>query len=685
MKKNLKGIFIFLIITSCFLSVLVIVGAFVLYKFSKEEISDEVIRSVRTSSETQFYRFDRTKSEGIKSEPILMDNVCPGGGSSVCFVTYDKIPSKLINAFIAIEDKRFLEHNGIDYIRSSAAILNYVFRGRECFGGSTISQQVVKNLTGNNSITVKRKLSEAFATLHLESKYDKTEILELYLNIINLANGCFGISDAANLYFSKCVDELDLLESVTIAAITNNPSRYNPIKNPEENKKRRDLILHCMLEQGFISEEEYDNNVSRDVVLALSTSKGSTVSSWYIDTVISDVIGDLSAKYDITPQEASILIYRGGYKIYTAIDIDIQGIVELTFNNLNNFPQDSSGERPEASIIIIDPYSGDVLGIAGGIGVKQGSRLFNYATDSKRPSGSVIKPLSVYAPAIEKGIIEWSTLIEDSPLRAASGNGAPWPQNANRQYVGNVTVDYALSNSLNTVPVKILKELGNEYSFNILKNSLRINSLDTKRDIGDASLALGQHSVGVSLRELVSAYTIFSDGIMKKSRTYYKVTDKDGRVILDNQAIEERVISEESAAIMTKLMQNVITKGTASSLITLSEICEVAGKTGTTQYDFDKYFIGYTPILLAGVWYGFSTPKPLDYLGCNYSALLWNSIMTDIYDAKFQDQEIHSFKIPNSVHRLTFDAKTGLPCSESEHTDTIGEGWYNVKRSKYKK
>jgi penicillin-binding protein 1A len=324
---------------------------------------------------------------------------------------------------------------------------------------------------------------------------------------------------------------------------------------------------------------------------------------------------------------------------------------------------------------VIDPYSGDILGIAGAIGKKSGNRLQNFATTTKRPSGSAIKPLSVYAPAIEKGLIQWSTVIVDSPITNSNGD-RPWPMNASRTFEGNVDIKYAVENSLNTVPVKILKQLGNSYSFDFITEKLRIKSLNKDADIGDASLALGQHSVGISLLELSAAYSVFEDGIMCKPRSYYKVTDFNGRIILDNVSEQEAVISKETAAIMTKLLEGVVENGTAKGMISLDENISVAGKTGTTQNNCDRYFIGYTPELLAGVWFGYEYPKDLSDFGGNISAYIWNDVMTEIYQNTLYGNT-QKFKVPETVKKLNYLADFGT--IDGDDSFEIKEGWFDIR------
>lgn len=677
MRKYGKFILILLIIIFSVTSVMIFAGAFILYRYSQSHVEEEVLNMATLNGETKFYRYDFIDREERIGEAVLVDDASINSGIKYEFVSYNDIPKHLIDAFVSIEDKRFWEHNGMDYLRTVKAVLNYTCKGQKCFGGSSITQQLIKNLTGNDQYSIDRKLTEAFSAINLEKDHDKSEILEMYLNIINLSHGCRGVGAAARYYFSKNISDLDICEAATIAAITNNPSKYDPIRHPDLNKTRRNTVLLCMRDMGYITDIEYRESINKDTVINICDNK-TEINSWYIDTVIEDVVNDLALKYSISKKTASLLIYKGGYKIYTLIDKDIQDIMEEFYKNESNFPHDSDGNMPQSSMIIIDPHTGDILGIVGAAGEKRGNRLFNFATNAKRPSGSAIKPISVYTPAIDSGLIDWSTIISDSPIRMENATSAPWPSNANKKYMGDVTVEYALTNSLNTVAVKILNEIGNERSFDFLTDKLNISSLNKKYDMGDASLALGQHSVGISLRELVSAYTIFQDGIMKKARTYSKVTDNNGRIILDNNCDVKNVISNETAAIMTKLMQKVTEEGTANGLITLNEITEVAGKTGTTQNSSDKYFVGYTPTLLAGVWQGYETPKSLEYIGTNYSAIIWDEILNHIYYFADDYNNKTSFDIPQNVQKLTYNKETGLPPNNFDETSKLAVGWYNT-------
>ena len=680
MKTFIKFILIAIIVASVLAVCGIAAGARILSRYSDSKVDESLIEAYNASEQTLFYRVEeRNGSSGgqtfVKIEEASLDN-----GARYRYVPFTDMPDKLVNAFVAIEDKRFYSHHGIDYKRSLGAVINYVFRTSTSYGGSTITQQLVKNLTGDDEQSITRKIKEAFSAMELEERLDKTEILEKYLNIINLAHGCYGVGAAAEYYFSKNVSELTVAECASIAAITNNPSYYSPINNPEEHIKRRNTVLLCMFEQEYIDKAEYTK--AKDDPLNLKTSrKGSLeINSWYIDMVVEDVTQDLAEKYDISRQTAAWMLYRGGYKIYTSMDAEIQKIVEDYYANEYNFPISSDGEIPQSSCIIIDIKSGDILAVAGAVGKKQANRIQNYATDTKRPSGSVIKPLSVYAPLLDGGLIDWSTLLSDTPIKEATENSPAWPANANGQYAGDVTVRYAIEQSLNTVAIRALQMLGNKSSFDFLKNKLKIKNLDEYKDIGDASLALGQMSRGVTLREIVAAYSIFDSGVMSEACSYIKVTDQNGTVILDNSPKREQVISEESAAIMTKLLCSVVENGTAKGRVTLNGECEVAGKSGTTQNSADRYFIGYTPTLLAGVWSGFEYPRSLSEFGGNFSISVWDEVMTLIYQKTEYRHSDKKFTVPDTVQPITYQKMTG-DVDESDLNGNDSEtGWFDVSR-----
>ena len=648
MKKRYVSM-ITMTILSLFFLIFTVSTIFVIYVKNNIDLEADVESYYKACGEsiTEFYYFERDENgEIISDSAIVLSDSSIYSTEKRLYAPYDTIPDDLINAFVAIEDKRFFEHNGVDWYRTFGAGLNYIFRFRDKFGASTITQQLVKNVTGNDGYNIRRKLQEIFYARSLEDQLNKDQILELYLNVINLSQGCRGVRTASITYFSKELSELDLGECVCIAAITQNPSYYDPYRNPENNKSRRQVILDEMLSAGYISAAERDKYYDKDIELCMSDRfRNERVNSWYVDMVIDDVCCDLRDKYGYTREEAESMIFSGGLKIYTLMDPQVQRIVEKYYGDQDNFPDATGAIKAQSSMIILDPYTGDILGVAGGRGEKSANRIQNYATQTLRPSGSVIKPLSVYAPALEDNIITYATVYDDVPVIFSDpDNGESemraWPVNAPNVYHGLVNVNYAVEVSLNTVAVKILEDLGKERSFYFLKETLGMENLIEElvlenetvlTDMDTAALALGQMNYGVTVREVVSAYTVLTnEGKVCKSRSYAFVTDFEGEVILENRPNETQAISKDNSIIMTKMLENVVDYGTAR-YVYLDEQIPVAGKTGTSQDYKDRWFIGYTPYYLGGVWYGYEYPRPLDNNTQYICTRIWNEVMTEIH------------------------------------------------------
>ena len=698
-KRILNAILILAILITVALLVLGLALAVYAIRNTEREIDSEIFEVISTSSASTIYYYKSDEDRINDNATQLIDEDIYGGFRNTP-VEYSDIPKNLINAFVCIEDKRFFEHNGVDWKRTVGATANYFLKFRNEFGGSTITQQLIKNVTGEDDYSLKRKLQEIFWALDLESKMSKEEILESYLNIINLSNGCYGIGAAAKYYFSKDLSELTLEETVAIAAITNNPSYYDLKNNPQNNKKRRNIILTEMLSQGYITEDEYNKAYNSSVILNIQ-SDNNGINTWYVDMVLEDVIDGLVASKGYSRELASKLIYTGGLKIYTAMDIEIQMLLEKYYADINNFNQKGNSEHPQSAMIIINPYNGSILGVAGAIGKKQGNRLQNYATNALRPAGSVIKPLSVYAPALEAKVISWSTVYDDTPVNF-SGVQEPsqanaWPKNVTRDYRGLTNINYAIEQSVNTVSVKVLNDIGLDTSFDFLKNKLHINNLIESRTLENgitisdkdyAALGLGQFNYGVSLLEITSAYSIFvNKGIYSKPRSFYKVTDANGNIILENEYHGEAVISEENSIIMTKMLQNVLANGTAKS-ITLQKKLECAGKTGTTQDNCDRWYIGYTPYYVGGVWYGYEYPKPLSASTNKICIETWDKIMTKLHQKYINSESVNKFNNSENILKAEYCKDSGnLLCEacERDPRGDRGEVGYFVKGTEPKK
>ncbi|HIY33000.1 MAG TPA: PBP1A family penicillin-binding protein [Candidatus Evtepia faecavium] len=582
------------------------------------------------------------------------------GDENRVWVDLSEIPKNLQNAAVAIEDKRFYDHGGVDWVRTAKAIL-LMFTGGDIQGGSTITQQLIKNMTDDDEVTVKRKVMEIFRALEFEKNYSKEDILEAYLNYIYLGQGCNGVYTAAYTYFGKHVSELSLAECASLIGITNNPSKYDPMSNREiktadgqtkstreYNKERQELILQAMLEQKMISQEEYDQAVAEELdflepgeATDIPGATNNTVYSWYEDQVINDVIDDLVETYGWSETYAKDKVFSGGLEIYTCMNPNVQAAVDKVYQDRSNLnATSSSGQEIQSAITIVDNETGRVVAMAGGMGEKTVSRGLNRATSSKRPPGSSIKPLAVYAPAIELGKVTPLTSVEDSPYGEVDGRA--WPVNATGRYQGDVTVAHAVEESINTVAVKVLDMVTPETSFDFMQDKFHVELVRaytknnmTYSDINLASLALGGLTEGLTTYEMAAAYSVFPrQGTYIEPTTYTMVVDSNDQILLRSETEEEgeTVLSERTAYYITEMLQNVVT-GTHGATGKNANFSgqEIAGKTGTTTSRKDLWFVGYTPYYTAAVWTGYDQQERLaGYLG-NPSTGLWQKVMSEVH------------------------------------------------------
>jgi penicillin-binding protein 1A len=637
----------------------VAIGAVVaggVYAWSLErELPRELLLFASTDRTTRLYY----ETEDGEIAELTADRI--SGYENALYCPINEMSSDLIDAFVAIEDKRFFEHGGIDWARTGFAVWEYLRGGDGRFGGSTITQQLVKNLTGDSERSVRRKLSELMRAARLERELEKREILEQYLNVVNLSEGCYGVKTASNVYFSKEPHELSLREAATIAAITNNPAKYDPIRHPEENRARRDLILREMLTQGRIDEARYREATDGETVLHVNGEVlPCRINSWFADLAVKDVIGALVTEKGMSESAASRLVYCGGLKIYTTVDPRLQELLAAYYADPDRFPTHKDGKKAQSAMMIVDPRSGDVLAVAGAVGEKSANRVQSFATDARRPSGSVIKPLSVYAPALQRGLITYATVFDDVPRQFRS-SGAPWPRNSPDIYRGLTNVNAALTHSVNTVAVSVLEKLGHRASYRFLTEELGFSSLSAEADIGAAALALGQQSEGVTLSELLGGYTALANGgVYTGLRSFYKVLDAGGNLLLTREKTQKRVLDAENADILTMLLRQVTRNGTAKSM-TLTDTVDVAGKTGTSSMNCDKWFIGYTPELLAGVWYGYEYPESLSDVKGNPALDVFDSVMREVLAVRTVGQR--HFETSGELLAVRYCKDSGkLPC-----------------------
>ena len=551
------------------------------------------------------------------------------------WVDYEDMPPYLEKAAVAIEDKRFYEHKGVDWYRTAGAFVNMFIGMKNDFGGSTITQQLLKNVTTEDEVTVQRKLTEIFRALNLEKTYTKEEIIQWYLNVVYFGEGAYGVCQAADVYFGKDVRDLTLAECASIIGITNNPSKYSPFASVENNLKRTRTILYEMYDQGYITHGEYVAALSDVNDGALHFIRGENeiyqqeIYSYYVETVISDVLNDMQTKLGLSSEAAKQLLYHGGYQVYCCIDLDVQAVVDSIYNDPASWPQPYTWtSKPlQSACMVMDPYTGEIKAIAGALGEKDRNFGWNYATDAHRPAGSSIKPLSVYGPALDLGLITETTLVDDSPDITLTGTSW-YPHNSGSSYDGVITIWDALVASKNTVAAQILDKLTPSVSYEYMTERMKFVLTDVDRDY--AALALGQFDLGITVREMVQAYSVFpNDGVMTTGRTYSLITDAQGNVILENGVQTSPVFGVDTARCMTEMLEAAAWYGTGYEVYLGYGKMPVAGKTGTTSDDYDRWFCGFSPYYVTAVWTGYENPSPMYYSG-NPAAQVWRRIMEPI-------------------------------------------------------
>ena len=595
-------------------------------------------------------------------------------------VTLDQIPQHVQDAFVYTEDKRFYEHSGVDWFRTASVTARYLLRlpgaGQ---GGSTITQQVVRNLTLDDDVTPVRKIREIFRAIQLEKEYSKDEILETYLNIVFMGGNNRGVEAASQAYFGCHVWELTVPQAASLAGMTQSPNTRRPDLYPDENKERRDYALDCMLEAGVITQEEHDEYVNTPVeTVDKSQSQvddGQTgqsaqgVTSYYTVAVIEEVIAVLMEQNDWTREYATDRLKRGGYRIYMNVNPTYQQILEEKFLDWQTFSpnqlsENSNGEIPQAAFVLMD-YEGRVLALVGGKGEKTQSRNFNRATQAGRSPGSAIKPIAVYAPALEYDLINWSTVLVDSPVMQL--NGKNYPSNFSGKYEGEVTVVYALRKSLNTIPMKIIQTLTTQRAVDFMENKVGITTLLKDGSDYGPSLSLGSVTNGIYLDELTAAYAPFGNGgYYYEPATYSRIEDANGNMIYDNTSAQNRAISEDTAAIMNRLLRQVVIGDQGTGHRAAMGSMEVIGKTGTSQDYHDRLFVGLTPYYIGGFWTGYDTPAELPESQLYAPDKVWNTVMTDIHEGL----EAKSFELSGDVVAIEFCTESGMAvgpnCTKTE-------------------
>ncbi len=657
-------------------------GAISGYIHTAEPIKDEQLTTIASGKTTFIYDAEGnviqklTGTDNKDSEPVKDKDV----------------PQDLKDAIISIEDERFESHIGIDLkgiIKAGIGFAKSLVTGSSSTtgGGSTITQQVVKNVTNRTDRSLERKVQEWYAAIQLEKKLEKWQILELYMNVCYWGNSCYGVQSASKKYFGKPVDELSLAQCALLAGITNRPSKYDPFTESgrEEAKKRQIVILGKMKELGKITQAEYDRAKAEDLKYApkSQSQKVTSVQSYFVDQVIIDVKNVLMNERNYSETMAKLAIYGGGLQIHTTMDPHVQSIMDNVFTDETYFPAINKsairqGEHSQASMVIIDAENGQVKALYGGYGKKTASNTLNRASSSlmKRQPGSSIKPIAVYAPGIDSKSFTAATVIDDIPVYLLNDSEKEYPTNYDNYHDGLTSVRNGIKNSTNVVAALLWKDyLGADKSIEYLKK-VGINREKEKY----LSLVLGGLNEGVNPLQMAAAYVPFAHkGLYYSPTTFTLVSDSKGNSLIDRRAAAfSEAYSEQTAFIMADMMKEVTKgkgnsayphNGTAAKYINEQIIgMPVAGKTGTTSSNIDKWFVGYTPYYTAATWFGYDNngSEPIKITTDEYyqAQKIWAAVMSKVHEGL----EKKDFEVPSGLIQKKICIYSGkIATSSCEH------------------
>ena len=602
---------------------------FSVYKTIDFSVDESLFESSGSFESTIFYA---DSGEGDEYTPIAIE---ASGSIRKLHYGLNEITPYITKGFLAVEDKKFYTHKGVDVKRTALATLNLITKRRDTFGASTITQQVIKNVSGDNQLSIKRKIAEIIRALHIERVYGKDDILEVYLNIIPMGDNIYGIGAASRAYFGKEPGSLSTEEAATLIGITNAPTAYSPYLNPDACKRKRDIVLGVMRAEGVIDDAEYERAIATEITVIPREKRADRFNSWFVETATEDVCKDLQMKYGISESAARMMLLGGGYKVYTTMSLSIQSTLEEFFENMDNLAKEAK-DGMNYAMTVCDSRSGNLLGVIGSAGKKEANRILNHATTPHIPA-SVLKPLALYAPLIDTGGINWASVFDDVPVRFYEDHDGyrEYPKNSPNVYDGLTTVKDAIRLSKNTVAVRLAEILTPRGIYESLSRNFEFDTLverdDGLTDIDIAPMALGQLCRGIPVLNLTEAYCCFpAEGVWHKTRSYLYLYDHNGSLVLENKPVEKRIYEESTARIMNKLLMNVTESGTASS-VKLKNYVECAGKTGTSSGNRDKLFIGYTSDLVAGIWCGYNDSSPISEMSKSHIKV-WDEVMLEIYE-----------------------------------------------------
>ena len=625
-------------------------------------------------------------------------------------VSIDRIPQHVRDAFVYAEDERFYSHDGVDYKRTFSAFVNmflHIYDTEQ--GGSTITQQLIKNLTGDDEHSPQRKIREIFSAMQLEKSYSKDEILEEYLNYIGFGGAFNGIQLASLQYFGKNVEELSTAEAAVLAAIPKSPEEYGPyteyvnkygekVSGRDVNRERQKYVLRKLYENGAITYDEYQEYRNTPIIYAdtdeykalhpettaqelIDTEKAQT---WEVDAIYREFIQFMEDEYDIDEYEAIKRINKGGYKVYTTIDHQMQDYVTEKFLDLNNIVDsgyvtkfvdlDGDGEyeeyKPHVAFVALN-YDGTVRATVGQWGEKKDSLVTSYSDHDKRPIGSTIKPIAGYSYAIEHNLVHWGTVLTDTHIFINPENGKPWPYNYDGPPTGNsYQLWYFLQRSINTASAQLVEMGTREAVYKHVTENMGLR-LNPDYDVDWSPLSIGQMRYGVTLENLVNAYIPFGNqGIYNEAHIITRIEDSNQRVIYENDGRPRKAISDETAWVMNRMMKNVIEAGTGTAAKLNNKV--VVGKTGTTENWWDLTFVGLTRDFVSGITIGYDiNSKYLELPHSLSSAQIWKNIIGEYADTMFPDTP-RDFDKCNTVIEHAMCSSTGLVAGPNCPLGNIG-------------
>jgi penicillin-binding protein 1A len=625
-------------IVMIFVTVVVVFGILAYFYFTHDLPSIETLKNYRPATVTKFFSED---GEVIAEFFIEKREV----------VSINRIPDHLIRAFVAGEDARFFQHKGLDYMAILRALLRNIFSGEIIQGGSTITQQVVKSLLLSPEKSFARKIREAILAFKIEKYLSKEEILFLYLNQIYLGHGAYGVASAAENYFGKTIEELNLAESALLAGLPQAPTKYSPFNHPEQARKRQNYILHRMVEEEFISNGDLGEALQKPLKIKARQNSFMEKAPYFVEYV---------RRY-IEEKYGKEALYENGLQVYTTIDLNVQRMaqeaVESGLKEIEKRQKYSTKDISstlEGALVCSDLETGYIKTMVGGRDFKISQ--FNRATQARRQTGSAFKPI-VYASALDKGYTPASVIV-DSPNIYEWGDHRWKPKNFGEKFSGPITLRNALTHSVNIVTVKIAQDIGLDY-IKTYAQKLGVSSPLQN----DLSMALG--SSGISLFDLTKAYAVFANqGKIFRPVFIKKILDRDGNLLEENLPLSypkeppdgEQILTPQTAYLMTYLLEGVVQHGTGWKAKALKR--PAAAKTGTTDQFVDAWFIGYTPEFITGVWVGFDDERSLgeNETGARAASPIWVTFMSKV----LKDKPLQDFPIPEGIEFVKIDPRTGL-------------------------